>query len=102
MNEDFFYKRINILEQEIQQYKNIEEKIGMSIATILDTLQNGYGIVVKNTQGIRRYTHQSKCYLTFGYDEYNGWYFTYKSAGMPQYFIKDYGKTWALTKEELL
>ena len=83
------------------QLEDIEDELGIELITLLKTLKSESGILVKNSQGIRRYDYRSRSYLTFGYDEYGGWYFTYKAKNMPQYFIKDYGKTWALTKEEL-
>jgi len=89
-------------QQKLGQLEDDEEDIEFDLHTILATLKSSHGILVKNTQGIRGYTYHSRSYLTFGYDEHDGWYFTYKSKGMPQYFIKDYKVTWAFNKEDLL
>lgn len=98
--EEYSTKNKHLAVNKLGKHEDIEDDCGMDLIVLFKTLKSR--IYVKNTQGIRCVSHQSRSYLTFGFDEHEGWYFTYKAKGMPQYFVKDLGKTWAFTKEELL
>ena len=86
-------------EEKIKELEDIEQEIRIDLITLFKALKSH--IYVKNTQGIRCEGYWSKACLTFGFHEVQGWFFTYKARGCPIFFIKDYGKTWALRKEEL-
>lgn len=88
--------------KELDQYKQLEEKLGCSLITIFEALENGAWVKSKewglckwgmpnifNTYD-SRYTPKSQPELQF------------KKSGCYEYFkIKDYGKTWSLRKEDL-
>ncbi len=73
---------------ELIQYKKIEEELGVDLVTLFKALKDGF------VDCLNEYHHFSNLYFS---DEeiFDG--YTHQS-----YNIKDYGKTWALTKEELL
>ena len=75
------------------QLEDIEEELGIDLITLFKVLRNG--VYYKYKYGYEyRISKCRKCYLsnkmTLVVD-----YHTYK-------YLNDYGKTWALTKEELL
>ena len=84
------------------KYEDIEEELGIDLTTLFKALKNGYWykknnniVCAKSTIG---HTYMHCLYLCD-----NGWYIN--TNDMYDYTIdialKDYGKTWALTKEEL-
>ena len=81
---------------EIIEYKNIEEELGIDLITLFSILRTGGYIWVKNCKGIN-YWHIVSLRQR-GLDKQ--WYLTYSNNVRVK--LKDYGKTWALTKEELL
>ena len=88
------------------QLEDIEEEINFDLITLFKALKNG--VCYKNRQGqikkdlphlnYNKPTH--RWYLEIGWadrwiaDKENGWWYPLE--------FKDYGKTWALTEEELL
>lgn len=76
--------------------ENIEEELGIALTTLFKAFREGVWC---------KYTLDIKCAVElcfndgmYGYNQ-NQYYFTdYKNN---EYWLKDYGKTWALTKEEL-
>ena len=85
-----------IVENTLQQYKSIEEELGVDLITFFKALKHGFyarGLdykqhavsFKKSKNGLYRFTDVDKYHM-----EYMTW------------FLTDYGKTWALTKEELL
>lgn len=98
-------ERINLCEciekalKEHEQYKSIEEELGIDLVILFKALKNG--IYEKFEDGT--------------YIKFNGLCMPIKShklklnvnkkcleRGNDYFYFKDYGKTWALTKEELL
>ena len=90
-------KKLNLLEE----YKKIEEELGIDLITLFKALKNGFYHIDKNKHiyttkptkgngGSMNFYTCLECIIaedTFG-DQYI-------------FSLKDYGKTWALTKEEL-
>ena len=93
------------LKQELEkyeQYKNIEDELGIDLVTLFKALKQGH-IWVKDTE--LKEQIQSCCNYQLGMTG-NECYFYCQygccDTSYDFYKIKDYGKTWALTKEELL
>ena len=88
------YWQIAGLELELKKYKDIEDELGIDLITLFNALKNGIytktknGISFKRSNDLRIRPHTNQWQL---------YYFSYSRV-----FTKDYGKTWALTKEELL
>lgn len=75
--------------KKLSQYEDIEEELGIELATLFKALKQGF-------------YHKDD----FGYIEFISGYMI-KMLNKDKYeelrkTLKDYGKTWALTKEELL
>ena len=82
------------------QLEDIEEEIGIDLITLFKALKNGCFaketfdyIGRKQTQII--FTEFTQLYYTDDLDDY------LIHIRTRDYYLKDYGKTWALTKEEL-
>lgn len=83
------------------EYTDIEEQLGIDLKIILKVIMTMKVWAIKNGR-IRRfyvtdivsYKKILKGYITFG-DTHNGW------STEEEIKFEDYGKTWALTKEEL-
>ena len=93
--------------QKLGKLEDIEEELGIDLWTFMQTILKGDdGIYLKDAKG-------NVCYcdyqLTYNKDLYDkrgkplkrnkGWHF--ESCLLGRFYLKDYGKTWALTKEEL-
>lgn len=92
---------------ELREYKSIEEKFGIDLITLLKALTNGFfakDVKVYNLRG--ELSKNQK--LDPKYLRLNMWYECIEWANiwnpmddLHEYYFKDYGKTWALTREEL-
>lgn len=81
--------QIDILKGQLQKYKEIEEELGISLETLFKALRQFYA------KDLDCYCPRPVILFQDCYDEWRlEWCSHY-------YLIKDYGKTWALTKEEL-
>lgn len=82
------------LVQIVGEYEDIEKELGIGLITLIKAISNGVWVKTKNdiskhlTVALKK-RHHTKEYLLF-YRPYS------------HIYLKDYGKTWALTKEELL
>ena len=81
------------LVQIVGQYEDIEEELGIDLIKLIECIRNEKGIWKKDFNGGLINT---RCMLTC----YFGRWQIYDKENI--YELKDYGKTWALTKEELL
>jgi len=77
------------------QHEDIEDELGIDLVTLINILRTGGHIWVKNCKGINEWHVESL--KQRGLDKQ--WYLTYSNNVRVK--LKDYGKTWALTKEEL-
>ena len=79
------------------QLEDIEEELGIDLATLINVLKNG----IYDKQGKYYYPH-----LEYLDDEYRKEWILVEEQGdyRPNlwFHFKDYGKIWALTKEDLL
>lgn len=96
------YWQIAKLETELKKYEDIEEELGIDLVTLFKAIENGIWfkkgkkrIVKDKPDGL------TKCALEngFQYIKRDGWRLDCVNGLIE---TKDYGKTWALTKEELL
>ena len=83
--------RENICLTKLKHYEDIEEELGIDLITLFKALKNGVFVkpwhtIRKRKMSLREY--DGKLVL---FDDYEN-----------DYQLKDYGKTWALTEEELL
>ena len=84
-------------ELKLGQLENIEEEIRIDLAILFEALFNG--VWIKNKDKKCR-----PCYLSasFGSMQLTNAGIRYSTISTNKYlYFKDYGKTWALTKEEL-
>lgn len=79
----------------LEEYRKIEKEFGIDLITLFKAL---IGIWVKSTNGDVYYVGSP--YLCFSENEKRELEFQFR-VGDTWYKIKDYGKNWALTKEEL-
>ncbi len=75
------------------QLEDIEEELGIDLITLIKCIKSEKGIWKKDLDGN---LFNARCMLTC----YFGRWQVYDKGII--YDLKDYGKTWALTKEELL
>ena len=83
------------LDHYYQPYKDIEEELGIDLPKLFDCIRSGKGIW-KRKYGDGNELINTRCMLTCEF----GYWRVYDKETI--YELKDYGKTWALTKEELL
>ena len=85
-----FTKRADIIEKELterEQYKAIEKELGIDFITLIKALREGF------VDGNGEYHHFSNLFI----DNIE----IFDSYEKVSFYLNDYGKTWALTKEEL-
>lgn len=78
--------------QENKKYKEIEEELGIDLITLEKALK--YGVYTIHSNG-------KKIYPCLTYNGAVGYILDFKYEQEAQYILSDYGKTFALTKEEL-
>lgn len=84
-------------EIELQKYKDLEEKLGIDLITLFKALKQGR-IWVKNTYG----KLECVCDYSLNFNAALNYWFLRIGEGLYDVVgFKEYGKTWALTKEEL-
>lgn len=80
--------------KKLSQLEDIEEELGIDLIKLFDCIRNGKGIW-KRKYGDSNELINTRCMLTCEF----GYWRVYDRETI--YELKDYGKTWALTKEEL-
>lgn len=89
-------------ETNVMPYRNIEKELGINLVTLIKALKDG--IWTWNDKDHKEHFFEKPLALTKfimedKYEEKETK--TYRLVGVDYYELKDYGKTWALTKEEL-
>lgn len=84
----------------LEKLEKIEKELGIDLVTLFKALKNG--VYVANDE----VNSNHKCFvgLAYKFDEIKRWSllgFAYGYEASEWLFLKDYGKTWALTKGEL-
>ena len=105
------YWQITGLEIELKKYKDIEEELGIDLITLFKALKNGaifncdngdvHFIDLKEmciAKGINPKAFCKPSFIKLVAND-NGWFLVLYNEY--PFSTKDYGKTWALTKEEL-
>ena len=82
--------------KEMLRYKNIEEELGIDLATLFKALFEGAWF--KDGEPASFITFAKKPYLRTDIKPFVIDFFEDQSV----HYLKDYGRTWALTKDELL
>ena len=90
------YGEYEVIKNTLNKYKDIEKELGIELVTLFSILRTGGYIWVKNCKGINEWHVESL--KQRGLDKQ--WYLTYSNNVRVK--LKDYGKTWALTRKELL
>lgn len=112
-------RRLNAIETELKQYKNLEEELGIDLITLFKALKDGVWIKYKKPWETKYKVEYFKpdefaicfhddmimfCKVRYYGDEYD-WGRSIEIEGDfedTHYFgTSNYGKAWALTKEEL-
>ena len=89
---------------ELTEYKKVEEELGIDLITLINIFDKGFYALVKDDSHKKRYIfHFDARDIELCIDDkslvvYEEW----SEEIYGQYDFKHYGKTWALTKEELL
>lgn len=79
-----------------KKLEDYEEELGIDLSTLFKALKNGiYDKVENRNVSVYLTWHNYLKEIVLFYDDLNPYY-----SGCYQF--KDYGKTWALTKEELI
>ncbi len=92
------------MKKEYLKYKEIEKELGIDLVTLIKAMKNGV-FVISYDEGIVF----EEPMLGFNQESKTNLYVLESVCHMPpdelckssNYYLKDYGKTWALTKEEL-
>ena len=84
--DNYNYLTISDALDKLSQLEDIEEELGIDLITLFKAMKNGF---------YDKHFHYGSAVINNGYICY---YFD--ESGI-RYKLKDYGKTWALTKEEL-
>ena len=86
------------------QLEDIEDELGISLETYVRLHQDGFYGICEDDDHEKPYIYQfdNRCFNIFADDKTIVVYFEGSNEEYRTYRIKDYGKTWALTKEELL
>lgn len=79
------------IQNELKRYKDIEDELGIDLITLFKALKDG--VYYLNSQKELRWCQGRN--LVISQKSLRVYRYRYK-------LLKDYGKTWALTKEELL
>lgn len=91
--------RENIVLTKLKHYEDIEEQLGIDLITLFKAYHIGF--YIKYEDGFRGFIRGGEYYLEVGLETKCFMVKEFNPSGTRWYF-KDYGKTWALTKEELL
>ena len=88
-------RRLKAIETELKQYKDIEDDLGLDLGIFAKMLK--YGGYIKTAFGIEKFKIQN------GNIDFKGKLFYVTTEHTLRTLVfKDYGITWALTKNELL
>ena len=90
-----------LAEEKLCLLEDIEEELGIDLITLFKALKNGVWYYDDSGQLLHDYVWLVNNYLTSGAS--NKLSFSFRTFLRKKILLfKDYGKTWALTKEELL
>lgn len=94
--------------QKLGQLEDIEEELGIDLITLFKALTNGELWFITEEGTEKLYSdefsfHYDDLYSpnSFSKDQYPNECLYIKTSSLADYLVKDYGKSWALTKKEL-
>ena len=87
--------------QEMYEYKSIEEGLGIDLITYIKLVQNGFFGICEDDEHDKPYVFEFLPRDFVAYSDEIVVYWENSEEEYTTYQYKDYGKTWALTKEEL-
>lgn len=85
--------------ERLEQYKSIEEELGIDLITLFKALKNGVYYFDEQGQLIYSYVWLTDNYVDTGV--HNKLSYSFETAYNETLLFKDYGKTWALYKQDL-
>lgn len=106
-SEPYDYKSGTVCINKLGQLEDIENELGIDLITFYKALTNGFYIDKKQVEKEPAWEDMEEKITHINcpkYFRFNLWYKTIEVDRFGNYleiWLKDYGKTWALTKEEL-
>ena len=91
--EDQYYK--------LQELEDIEEEIGIDLVTLFKAYNDGFYYLSETDAGIE-FNVYGNLFMSDDHFARSGEFYFDCWKSRETIYVKDYGKTWALTKEELL
>ena len=92
----YWYESDNHLTDKLGQLEDIEDELGIDLITLFKALKNGI-YIKKQSQ-----TKYPLALLRTHYSNHTTRYYVFDNGKEKEIKLNKYGKTWALTKEELL
>ena len=95
-------RRLDFIAKELRRYKAIEKELGIDLVTFHKALKNGvyYKVTDKSSTNFGKIFFDR--YVLWGWNQNpDGTHFAIMQSQSQSFNLKDYGKTWALSKEEL-
>lgn len=93
------YDELKDIIKDLIPYAELEEELGIDLITLFKAMKNGIWIKRTNKFGEVFYDREEVSSFSFYFKEI---YVEHECEYQYPYALKDYGVTWALTKEELL
>lgn len=97
LHKHWLNKRKNIIEQalkEHEQHKAIEEELGIDLISLINAIKNGFWSIKPQ----EAFFYPNNFYIDIATKCIHNRHL----LGRDRFYFKDYGKTWALDKNELL
>lgn len=82
----------------LQKFRAIEQELGIPLEVLFKALKEGVWMKSLNYKD-KTISYHKECVLSYKLREWILWIGEYENTFMRE--VKDYGKTWALTREEL-
>ena len=103
--QDIKKQKFEIIEKDLdllEEHRKIEDELGIDLITFHKALKNGvyYKVINKDSLNCGKIFFDKHVLWGWNIDSY-GNYFAMMQSQMQTFNLKDYGKTWALTREEL-
>lgn len=100
-NEQYYLPAINIdrVANKLGKLEDIEEELGIPLEVLFKALKDGIYRLYEEFEDEPPYIYYLDPIIM--YDEWRECWIFYDDSKCQVYCLKDYGKTWALTREEL-
>lgn len=94
-NKNYF----NQIHDKLSKLEDLEEELGIPLEVLFKVLKDGIYRLYEEPEDEEKYIYYLDPIIM--YDEWRECWIFYDDSKCQVYCLKDYGKTWALTKEEL-